>query len=110
MADPLLRDALRLIQDIVTQAKGSPLHREDIRRVEEVLGRLAIPDYASPADTGYSRRDATILFADLRGFSSIAASYPADLVLGVLSRCFGMLTEIIGTTARSTSSSATRSW
>ena len=95
MADPLLRDALRLIQDIVTEAKGSPLQREDIRRVEEVLERLATADHARAPDTGYSRREATILFADLRGFSSIVASYPADVVLGVLSRCFGMLTEIV---------------
>jgi adenylate cyclase len=95
MIDPLVRDALRLIQDIIAGAKGSPLDREDVRRVEVVLERLAAPDYSRPADTGYSRRDATILFADLRGFSSIAASYPADVVLGVLSRCFGMLTEII---------------
>ena len=28
-------------------------------------------------------------------FSAIAASYPADVVLGVLSRCFGLMTEII---------------
>ena len=95
MADPLVRDALRLIQDIVNQAKGSPLHRDDAKRVEEVLERLAAPDYARAADTGYSRREATVLFADLRGFSSIAATYPADVVLGVLSRCFGRLTEII---------------
>ena len=95
MSDALLRDALRRIQDIVTAAKGSPLHREDVRRVEEVLELLAAPEYARSADTGYSQREATILFADLRGFSSIAAAYPADVVLGVLSRCFGMLTEII---------------
>jgi class 3 adenylate cyclase len=95
VTDPLLRDAVRQIQDIVTEAKGSPLYREDVRRVIEVLERLAAPDYARSADTGYSQREATILFADLRGFSSIAASYPAGVVLGVLSRCFGMLTEII---------------
>src|SRR5688572_5658597 len=95
MTEPLVRDALRLIQDIVTEAKGAPLYREHISRVEAVLERLATPDHARVAETGYSRREATILFADLRGFSSIAATYPADVVLGVLSRCFGMLTEII---------------
>jgi adenylate cyclase len=95
MTDPLLRDALRLIQDIVTEAKGSPLDREAVRRVEEVLGRLAAPDNSRPADTGYSSLEATILFADLRGFSAIAAAYPPDVVLAVLSSCFGMLTEIV---------------
>jgi adenylate cyclase len=95
MTDPLLRDALRLIQDIVAESTGARLDREAIRRLEEVLKRLAAADSSRPADTGYSQREATILFADLRGFSAIAASYPADLVLGVLSRCFGLMTEIV---------------
>ena len=94
MADPLLRDALRLIQDIVIEAKGSALDREAIRRVEEVLGSLS-PDSPRSADSGYSRREATILFADLRGFSAIAAAYPPDVVLAVLSSCFGLMTEIV---------------
>jgi len=93
MTDPLLRDALRQIQDLVIEAKGSPLDREAIRRVEAVLKRLG-PSPMAHQDTGYSRREATVLFADLRGFSAITAAYPADVVLGVLSRCFGRLTEI----------------
>jgi adenylate cyclase len=95
MSEPLLRDALRLIQDIVIEAKGSPLSREAVRRVREVLERIAAPDSSSARDTGYSQREATILFADLRGFSAIAAAYPPDVVLAVLSRCFGLMTEII---------------
>lgn len=95
MTDPLLRDALRLIQDIVTEAKGSPLHREAVRRVEEVLKRVAGAESSASADSGYSQREATILFADLRGFSAISASNPPDVVLGVLSRCFGLMTEVV---------------
>ncbi len=94
MTDPLLRDALRLIQDIVIEAKGSPLDREASRRVEEVLRNLS-PDSPRSADSGYSQREATILFADLRGFSAIAAAYPPDVVLAVLSSCFGLMTEIV---------------
>ena len=52
MNDPLVRDALRQIQDIVTQAKGSPLHRDQVARVEKVLARLAAPEHARDADTG----------------------------------------------------------
>src|SRR5687768_9363884 len=94
MADPLVRDALRLIQDIVIEAKGSPLDREALRRVEQVLRRAIEPGTAADAEPGYSRREATILFADLRGFSAIAATYAPEVVLGVLSRCFGVLSEI----------------
>jgi adenylate cyclase len=95
MTDPLLRDALRQIQDIVSAAKGSALDREGVRRVEEVLRQLAEPDEAGRADTGYSQRDATILFADLRGFTAIAERYAPEVVLGVLSSCFGAMTEIV---------------
>ena len=94
MSDPLLRDALRQIQDIVAEAKGSTLGSEAARRVEAVLKAVAAPE-ARSADTGYSRIEATILFADLRGFSALSAAYPADVVLGVLSSCFGLMTEII---------------
>src|SRR5687768_16073796 len=38
---------------------------------------------------------ATILFADLRGFSQMAATSPAEVVLYVLNRCFVRMTEII---------------
>jgi len=93
MIPPLQRDALRLIQDIVTDAKGSPLDREAVRRVEAVLATAAS---AAPAQSAsYSERDATIVFADLRGFSAIAAAHPVDRVLGVLNRCFGMLADIV---------------
>ena len=95
MTEPLLRDALRVIQDIVAEAKGSRLDGEAVRRVEKVLRRFAAADTAAAAGPGYSQREATILFADLRGFSAISASYPPDVVLGVLSRCFGLMTEII---------------
>ena len=95
MTDPLLRDALRQIQDIVAETKGSALDRQAVRRVEEVLSLLAAPEQPGRVDTGYSQRDASILFADLRGFSAIAERYPPDVVLGVLSSCFGAMTEII---------------
>lgn len=94
MTDALLRDALRRIQDIIIEAKGTPLDREAMRRMEQILKALAVPE-ARRADTGYSRREATILFADLRGFSAMAAAYPPDVVLAVLSSCFGAMTEIV---------------
>lgn len=94
MADPLVRDALRLIQDIVAQASGAPLDGESLRRVEAVLARLAAGERPSAPDLGFSERDATVLFADLRGFSAISAAFPPDVVLGLLGRCFAVLSEI----------------
>jgi adenylate cyclase len=93
MSTPLQRDALRLIQDIVREAKGSPLDRESVRRVEAALARTELAAPHGPAT--YSEREATILFADLRGFSALAAAHPAAVVLGVLNRCFGAMADIV---------------
>ena len=95
MSKPLLRDALRLIQDIVRETKGSPLDREAVRRVEAVLKAVGNGNVPTSPDAPYSAREATILFADLRGFSAIASSYPVETVLRVLNRCFSMMVEII---------------
>ena len=38
---------------------------------------------------------ATILFADLRGFSQVATNYPAEVVLDLLNRFFIRMTEVI---------------
>ena len=40
------------------------------------------------------QREATILFADLRGFSAIVATYPPEVVFGELNRCFVRLCQI----------------
>ena len=40
-------------------------------------------------------REATILFADLRGFSSIAATYPPEVVFHVLNTSFIRLSEVV---------------
>jgi adenylate cyclase len=95
MNRPLVHDALRIIQDLVASVYGAPLQGEAGKRLESVLESLAAGEVALDAAGTYSQREASILFADLRGFSAIAASYPADVVLGVLSRCFGLMTEII---------------
>jgi adenylate cyclase len=86
---------MRLVQDIVSESKGAPLEREAVLRLEAVLKDMFAGGAAPRPAGGYSRREVTILFADLRGFSAIAASYPADVVLGVLNRCFAMMTDII---------------
>jgi adenylate cyclase len=50
---------------------------------------------AAPQDAAFREREASMLFADLRGFSAITGAYPAYVVLGVLSRCFGLLADLV---------------
>ena len=93
MNTPVERDALRAIQDIVLEEKGSPLEREGVRALESVLRGVTGHDRA--ARNGYSRREATILFADVRGFSSIASAHPPQVVFEALNRCFSVMADIV---------------
>jgi adenylate cyclase len=84
MKDPVVNEALRQIQDIVRQETGNPLAGTAKSRVERVLasalGQLA---GVRGEDTNLTR-DVTILLADLRGFTTISANYPAVVVLELL--------------------------
>jgi len=95
MSRPLRRDAVRVIQDIVQEATGAPLPPEARTRVEQVLESLARGDVADAAGQGFSPREVTILFADLRGFSAIAAAHPGEVVVKLLNRCFATMVDIV---------------
>jgi adenylate cyclase len=93
--DPVVHEALRQIQDIVTQETGAPLAARASTRVEKVLtsalGQLA----GTWKHGGNLTHEVTILLADLRGFTSLSAAHPAGLVLDLLNRCFVRMSEII---------------
>jgi adenylate cyclase len=95
MKDPVVHEALRQIQDIVAQETGNALAPAAKSRVQSVLtsamGQLA----GVRGNDRTLTRDVTILLADLRGFTSISANYPAFIVLEMLNRCFVRMTEII---------------
>jgi adenylate cyclase len=95
MSRPLRRDALRVIQDIVREAMGAPLPPEARTRLERVLESVAKGDLPEAAGQGFSSREVTILFADLRGFSAIAAAYPGEAVVRLLNRCFATMVDIV---------------
>lgn len=56
-----------------------------------------INDECNAANPGHSfvRCEATILLADLRGFTSITATLPAGTVIAMLNRCLGRMSEIV---------------
>ena len=95
MKDRVVHEALRQIQEIVSQETGSALTPAAKSRVEGVLtsalGRLA----GTGKPKTHLTEDVTILLADLRGFTSISATYPAGTVLDLLNRCFVRMSEII---------------
>jgi adenylate cyclase len=95
MKDPVVHEALRQIQDIVAEETGAALPSAARSRVEGVLhsalGQLA----GSSRRENYLVREVTIMLADLRGFTAIAARHPAPTVLDLLNRCFIGMSEII---------------
>jgi adenylate cyclase len=94
MKESVIRDALRRIQDIVTESTGQPLKGEAEKQLENLLGSIT-GGAAEHARDNFSQRDVTILLADLRGFTAITAAYPAGVVLELLNRCFVSMSEII---------------
>src|SRR5438128_5892468 len=93
MKDPVVHEALRQIQSIFAEETGAALPTSARARVEKVLqstfGQLAGARRESLV------REVTIMLADLRGFTSIAAEHPAATVLDMLNRCFIGMSEVI---------------
>ena len=90
----IIQDAVRRIQDLVADAMGRSLPGVVGARLEHIVQSVAASEVSSVGDA-YSWREVSILLADLRGFASIAESYPARVVLDTLNRCFATLTEVI---------------
>ena len=90
----VVQDAVRRIQDLVSEALGQTLPGVACQRLENIVQSVAASEVASEGDA-YSWREVSILLADLRGFAAIAEAYPARVVLDTLNRCFATLTEVI---------------
>jgi len=79
------------IGDDVRQHLGNGVRIHERSEFEGALGQLA----GIRGEDKHLTRDVTILLADLRGFTSISANYPAVIVLELLNRCFVKMSEII---------------
>ena len=95
MRESQIRNALRRIEDIVFDATGATLSADHEKRLLNVLSGIAGEGRRARTVENFSHRDVTILLADLRGFTSLSASYPAGVVLEVLNQCFVEMSEAI---------------
>ena len=95
MKESPLRGLLRRIQDIVAESTGVSLPAEAQRRLETALATFVAGGAKTPAADNFSQQQVTIMFADLRGFTSLTAAHPAGMVLELLNRCFLAMSETI---------------
>lgn len=86
------RQVLQQIQQIVARETGKPLSPGGELEIEGILNGHSLP---SALGQEFLDREVTILLADLRGFTAIAASHPAGVVIRLLNLCLIKMSEII---------------
>ena len=98
MKDDPEKEAVRRLQELIARETGAPLKHaaeaEMISIVQHACGVDGEGNAAGP-EHSFERREVTIMFADLRGFTSITATLPAGVVIAMLNRCLGRMNEIV---------------
>ncbi|TAN51618.1 MAG: adenylate cyclase [Methylococcaceae bacterium] len=95
MRYPPIQPLLERIQGIVARETGQRLGVEAILEVEAILQELEGGSHAAALGQEFLSREVTILLADLRGFTAIAAGHPAAIVIQLLNPCLIKMSEII---------------
>jgi len=86
---------LQHIREIIARDTGKPLSAAGEAEVEGFLRKLGGKFYPSALGQEFLNQEVTILLADLRGFTAIAADHPAGVVLELLNSCLIKMSEII---------------
>ncbi|MGB2852373.1 MAG: adenylate/guanylate cyclase domain-containing protein [Solirubrobacterales bacterium] len=98
--DPLLALVLAIVGTLFVHYTLAAFERQ---RVRDTFARFVPPEVVGAVlartdkdlHLRSSRREATVLFADLRSFTSFAESWPSDRVVEVLNRYLGEMTDAI---------------
>lgn len=95
MNESLRNYTLAQITALVAEDVGRPLSDSARRRLQRIVnGAVAGPGTAA-AVAEFERRDVTVLFADLRGFTLISAQQPAAQVLQLLNQHLARMSEVV---------------
>jgi adenylate cyclase len=99
VAEPLAALALAAFGSVVVQAVTNGIERERVRRTfERFVGDNVVDDALSRADglrLGGVETPSTILFLDVRGFTTFSEHHPASVVLEVLNRFLTLMSEAV---------------
>ena len=95
MRDDPSKEAVRHLQAIIARDTGAPLAHGAAMEMEAVVLRACGGEPQDDAELSFVRREVTIVLADLRGFTAMSATQPAGVVIGILNRCLGLMSEIV---------------
>ena len=96
MKESPAQQILRRIGEVVARDTGKPLSDAGASEIE-----VALQEYGGRSRAHrvpgqeFLSREVTILLADLRGFTAIAAAHPAGIVIQLLNPCLIKMSEII---------------
>jgi class 3 adenylate cyclase len=90
----------RLLIVIARQADSALVEDRDRKRLQETMGRYVSPDVLQiilkdPNKLKTERHEATLLFADLRGFTPLTEKIPPERVAQMLNDHFSAMTQVI---------------
>ena len=88
-----LRHTVDSIQSIVSAETGQRLGVQAEDAVTRLLRNVVSGNLLG--EEGFTSRDFTILFADVRGFTALSDRHPPETVLKVLNRCLITMIEIV---------------
>ncbi len=86
---------LQRLHGIIVRDTGKKLSGSAQAEVETLLHELDTRSLPLPLGQEFLKREVTILFADLRGFTAMAANQPAGKVIKILNPCLVRMSEII---------------
>ncbi len=90
--------ALQIVQrirEIIARDTGKSLSAAGAAEVEAAIREFGGKFYPAALGQEFLNREVTILLADLRGFTAIAAGHPAGIVIQLLNPCLIKMSEII---------------
>lgn len=95
MRDDPSKEAVRHLQAIIARETGAPLAHGAAMEMETAVRHACGGELLDDTDFSFERREVTIVLADLRGFTAMSATQPAGVVIGILNRCLGLMSEIV---------------
>ncbi|WP_217994951.1 adenylate/guanylate cyclase domain-containing protein [Methylogaea oryzae] len=90
-----VRQLLQRIQSVVARDTGRPLSLAGEAELEALLRDTDDRSRPLLLEQDFLHQEVTILLADLRGFTAIAAGHPAETVIRMLNPCLIKMSEII---------------